>query len=221
MSPSFGVMKQVGRRQFLQNAALAGAGLACASLPLAGAVAQSAGTAELDTRLLARAAAALAKHGDKVFSRELLAIADFAQPSGLPRFHLFNLIDGSNTTLLVSHGIGSDRSHSGRLQQFSNQPGSEATSSGAYLVGENYIGKYGASRRLIGLDPENDQAENRAIVIHPARYVSQSLVASQGKIGRSQGCFAFSFDDIGQVLSRLAPGTLLYADKVDSEGVNI
>lgn len=214
MSPSFGAMQQLGRRKFLQNAALASAGLACASFPLTGAAAQSAHAAELDPRLLARAAAALAKHGDKVFSRDLLAIADFSQPSAIPRFHLFNLIDGSNTTLLVSHGIGSDRTHSGRLQQFSNIPGSEATSSGAYLVGENYSGKYGASRRLIGLDPENDQAENRAIVIHPARYVSQSLVASQGKVGRSQGCFAFSFGDIGEVLSRLAPGSLLYADKL-------
>lgn len=208
------LMKQVGRRQFLQNAALASAGVACASFPLAGAVAQSTSPVELDPRLLARAGAALAKHGDKVFSREMLAIADFSQPSGLPRFHLFNLVNGNNTTLLVSHGIGSDRTHSGRLQQFSNVPGSEATSSGAYLIGESYIGKYGASRRLIGLDPENDQAENRAIVIHPARYVSQSLVATQGKVGRSQGCFAFSFDDIGQVLSQLAPGSLLYADKL-------
>lgn len=207
-------MKQVGRRQFLQNAALTGAGLACASFPLAGAAAQTSTGVELDPRLLARAGAALAKHGDKIFSRDLLAIADFSQPSGLPRFHLFNMIDGSNTTLLVSHGIGSDRAHSGRLQQFSNIPGSEATSAGAYLVGQSYIGKYGASRRLIGLDPENDQAENRAIVIHPARYVNRSLVVTQGKVGRSQGCFAFSFDDIGQVLSRLAPGSLLYADKL-------
>lgn len=207
-------MSELGRRNFLQKAALLGAGALCTSLPLVGAAAQSAASIELDPRLLARAGAALAKHGDKIFSRDILAIADFSQPSGLPRFHLFNLIDGSNTTLLVSHGIGSDRSHSGRLQQFSNIPGSEATSAGAYLIGETYYGKYGQSRRLIGLDPENDQAENRAIVIHPARYVSQSLVASQGKIGRSQGCFAFSFDDIGQVLSRLAPGSLLYADKL-------
>ncbi len=211
---TFNQMAKLGRRQFLQTAALASAGVACASYPLAGAAAQSTNPVELDPRLLARAGAALAKHGDKVFSRDLLAIADFSQPSGLPRFHLFNMIDGSNTTLLVSHGIGSDRGHSGKLQQFSNIPGSEATSAGAYLIGETYYGKYGASRRLIGLDPENDQAENRAIVIHPARYVSQSMVTTQGKIGRSQGCFAFSFEDIGQVLSRLAPGSLLYADKL-------
>jgi L,D-transpeptidase catalytic domain len=170
--------------------------------------------APLDPRLFARAGAALARHSDKVFNRDILAIADYSAASAIPRFHLFNMIDGSTTTLLVSHGKGSDPAHSGWVQGFSNTPGSEASSSGAYLVGESYVGKYGSSRRLIGLDPENDQAENRAIVIHPAWYVSRDIADQQGKVGRSQGCFAFAHDDIGQVLARLAPGSLLYAGKL-------
>jgi hypothetical protein len=207
-------MSQIGRRVFVgSSAAVIGSAFAGCLLPTA-TLAQSVPLPTLNPMLLTKAGAALAKHSDAVFSRDIIAIADFSQPSASPRFHLFNTIDGSMTTLLVSHGIGSDRGHSGWVQEFSNIPGSEATSSGAYLVGEGYIGKYGASRRLIGLDPENDQAENRAIVIHPAWYVSQNMAAQQGKIGRSQGCFAFSFDDIGQVLSRLAPGSLLYAGKL-------
>ena len=70
---TFNQMAKLGRRQFLQTAALASAGVACASYPLAGAAAQSTNPVELDPRLLARAGAALAKHGDKVFSRDLLA----------------------------------------------------------------------------------------------------------------------------------------------------
>jgi hypothetical protein len=204
-------MSLMGRREIL-GAAVGGGSIAfglCAGRLSA----QDTIRSTLNPLLLTQAASALADHGSKIFSRDLMAIADFSQPSALPRFHLFNLINGNTTTLLVSHGIGSDRDHSGWVQQFSNMPGSEATSSGAYLVGEGYVGKYGASRRLIGLDPENDQAENRAIVIHPAWYVSQKLVAEQGKIGRSQGCFAFAGEDIGQVLARLAPGSLLYAGK--------
>jgi hypothetical protein len=81
-------------------------------------------------------------------------------------------------------------------------------------VGDTYYGQYGESRRLLGLEPQNDQAEARAIVIHPAWYVNATLIHEQGKIGRSQGCFAFSQSDIGQILQRVAPGTLLYADKV-------
>jgi hypothetical protein len=207
-------MGEIGRRQLLQGAALGAAGLGIAGLPIGMLSAQPVETSLIDPRLLARATSAVAKHGDKVFNQRVMGIADFSQPSGKPRFHLYNLIDGTTTTLLVSHGIGSDRDHSGWVQEFSNIPGSEATSSGAYLVGESYYGKYGMSRRLIGLDPENDQAESRAIVIHPAWYVSQEVADRQGKVGRSQGCFAFSFDDIGQVLWRLGPGTMLYADKV-------
>jgi hypothetical protein len=207
-------MGNMGRRQFFQNAAVAAAGLGLSGLPFGSIVARASTGQSIPTRLLTKAGAALAIHGDRIANRRLMAIADFSTPSATPRFHLYDLITGDTTTLLVSHGKGSDPSHSGWVQQFSNVPGSEATSEGAYLVGETYYGKYGESRRLIGLEPQNDQAENRAIVIHPAWYVSQSIAEQQGKVGRSQGCFAFSFDDIGQVLTRVAPGSLLYAGKV-------
>lgn len=164
--------------------------------------------------LLSRAKAALEAHKDRISNRDLLAIADFSKPSRDPRFYLVNLQNGQSTTFLVAHGKGSDPGHSGWVQSFSNSHGSEATSAGSYLVGETYFGQYGESRRLIGLDPQNDQAEARAIVIHPAWYVNQTLIQEQGKIGRSQGCFAFSQADIGQILERVAPGSLLYADKV-------
>ncbi|MBL0925402.1 MAG: murein L,D-transpeptidase catalytic domain family protein [Sphingomonadaceae bacterium] len=167
----------------------------------------------LSPLLLNRAKAALEIHKKRIRNHDLLAIADFSRASRDPRFHIVDLRSGQSTALLVAHGKGSDPSHSGWVQHFSNQPGSEATSAGSYLVGGTYFGQYGESRRLIGLEPENDQAENRAIVIHPAWYVSQSLIAEQGKIGRSQGCFAFAQADIRQVLERVAPGTLLYAGK--------
>lgn len=163
--------------------------------------------------LLNRAKAALDAHSSHVRNRDILAIADFSKPSRDPRFHLVNLQSGRSTNFLVAHGKGSDPGHSGWVQSFSNTHGSEATSSGSYLVGDTYFGQYGESRRLLGLDADNDQAEARAIVIHPAWYVSEALIAEQGKIGRSQGCFAFSQSDISQILQRVAPGTLLYADK--------
>lgn len=164
--------------------------------------------------LLSRAKAAQNAHKSRIGNRDILAIADFSKPSRDPRFYLVNLQSGQSTSFLVAHGKGSDPGHSGWVQSFSNLAGSEASSSGSYVVGEGYYGEHGASRRLVGLDAQNDQAEARAIVIHPAWYVSQTMISEQGKIGRSQGCFAFSQDDIGQVLDRLSPGTLLYADKV-------
>lgn len=171
-------------------------------------------TGGLSPLLLNRAKAALDMHGKNVRNRDMIAIADFSRASREPRFYLVDLRGGQPASFLVAHGKGSDPAHSGFVHNFSNLHGSEATSSGSYLVSETYTGHYGESRRLVGLDPQNDQAEARAIVIHPAWYVSQSMVAEQGKIGRSQGCFAFSQSDIGQILQRVAPGTLLYADKV-------
>lgn len=167
-----------------------------------------------DNELLMRARAALERHQDAVVHRDVIGIADFNAPSRLPRFSIVDLASGRAEQLLVAHGRGSDPSHSGWLQSFSNVPGSNATSSGAYLTGQAYSGIHGASRRLAGLDPENSNAEARAIVIHSAWYANPNVVQEQGKLGRSEGCFAFSQADIAQVLERLGPGRLIYADKI-------
>ena len=68
--------------------------------------------------------------------------------------------------------------------------------------------------RLEGLDPTNSAAAPRAIVVHAAWYVSPSIVSMTGKLGRSQGCFAFSTADLKPVLDQLGHGRMLYADKV-------
>ena len=117
------------------------------------------------------------------------------------------------TALRVSHGRGSDPAHSGYLQRFSAQPGSAASSAGAYLTGAAYIGQHGRSRRLIGLEPENSTAESRAIVIHGAWYCEPQVLKQTGKLGRSEGYFAFSQSDVELVFERLGPGHLLYSGR--------
>ncbi len=168
----------------------------------------------LNPRLFEKARAAFSQNYHRLARRDIMAVADFSAPSRVPRFHVVDMIGGKTQALLVAHGKGSDPEHSGFVRQFSNIPGSEATSSGAYLVSDLYYGQHGASRRLIGLDPQNNMAEDRAIVIHAAWYVSDEIATEQGKVGRSQGCFAFSEKDISRVLEQMGPGTLLYADKV-------
>jgi hypothetical protein len=209
-------MSIIGRRQFIHSA-IVGASLLTVPSRAAEIVFQpGTGTGQVGPSplLLARAKAALASHKSRIRNHDLLAIADFSKPSRDPRFYVVDLRSGHATPYLVAHGKGSDPGHSGFVQNFSNVHGSEATSAGSYLVGETYIGQYGESRRLIGLDRQNDQAEARAIVIHPAWYVNQTMIHDQGKIGRSQGCFAFAKQDINVILERVAPGCLLYADKV-------
>ncbi len=167
----------------------------------------------LDPQLLAKAKAALATHDASIKHKDVIGIADYGQHSAKPRFHLVDMINGRTTSLLVAHGKGSDKKHTGWLQEFSNVPGSEASSGGSYRTAAAYVGKHGRSRRLDGLEPSNDMAYQRAIVIHGAWYVDNKMVSKHGKIGRSQGCFAFSESDLDQILHRLGSGRLLYADK--------
>ena len=75
------------------------------------------------------------------------------------------------------------------------------------------MGKHGLSRRLIGLEAENSLAEARGIVVHAAPYVDDRMAATQGRIGRSLGCFAVSHDAIGHVLDRFGAGSLIYVSK--------
>lgn len=180
------------------------------SLPPVPAVA-AAGNA--DTRLVERALAELARHGDRIVHRDMVAVVDFSLASHQPRLHLIDLLGGVTSTLLVAHGRGSDPGNSGRLERFSNRPGSNASSNGSFLTGDTYWGKHGLSRKLIGLDPENDAAERRAIVIHSAGYVSREMARDQGRIGRSHGCFAVAQNDLARVMARLGTGRLLFADK--------
>ncbi len=167
----------------------------------------------VDGALLQRALDALFRHHGAIWSRDIIAIADFGLASSVPRFFLVDIVNGKTTSLLVAHGSGSDPDHSGYLQSFSDVVGSGATSEGAYLAGEAYEGSHGPSRRLIGLDPTNLHAEERAIVIHSAWYANPDMIAKQGKLGRSDGCFAFGDQDIALVLARLGRGRLLYAGR--------
>jgi hypothetical protein len=73
------------------------------------------------------------------------------------------------------------------------------------------MGKHGRSRKLVGLEPANNMAAYRGIVIHAASYVDEDQARAQGRIGRSQGCFAVSYSDLSEVLGRLGSGRLLFA----------
>ena len=179
----------MNRRQFLT----AGAAVTAGALLAGRAGAESLLRPADANALIARANAALDRHAAFIPNRDLVGVADFGRNSAAPRFHLIDLHNARVESYLVAHGRGSDPAHTGWLQRFSNLPGSEATSQGAYLTKDVYFGAHGRSRRLAGLDPENNQAEPRGIVVHGAWYVNAEL-AARGALGRSQGCFAFQQD---------------------------
>ncbi|HEY0625983.1 MAG TPA: murein L,D-transpeptidase catalytic domain family protein [Allosphingosinicella sp.] len=198
------------RRNLLQTGAAAG--LVTAASPVFATVAPP--QPRINPGLLARAKAAMESKRRFLLDTNVIAVADYSQPSASERFYLVNLAGGMVTTYQVSHGRGSDPYHTGYLNYFSNEPGSEASSAGSYITGDVYYGKYGRSLRLKGLDWSNSNAEARAIVVHSAAYAEPRVVEQFGKLGRSEGCFALSQLSLQYVLQQLGPGRLLYSDKV-------
>lgn len=187
--------------------ALAGA-TGCMAVPKAfAAPASSHRPAALDEAL-----AALDRNADRGIARDIIGLVDFSRPSRDQRFQVVDVANGRVlASYLVSHGRGSDPRNTGWVQEFSNRPGSNASSSGSFLTGDAYYGKHGRSRRLHGLDVSNNNAFDRAIVMHGADYVTAGMAERTGRVGRSLGCFAVEQRVRDEVLDRLGKGRLLFA----------
>lgn len=156
----------------------------------------------------------LERAGDAIWKRDIVGIADFGLHSAERRFHFVNLEREEVRSFHVSHGTGSDPEHDGFLNSYSNEEGSNATSRGAYVTWEWYVGRYGTSVRLGGLDPTNEAAFRRAIVMHRAGYAEPSHIARWGRLGRSNGCFAMGEEQFRIALLNLSGGRLLFADSL-------
>jgi hypothetical protein len=95
--------------------------------------------------------------------------------------------------------------------QFSNRYASFQSSLGFYITGGIYKGKHGASLILEGIEKGiNDQAKDRAIVIHGADYVSNQLIKQQGYIGRSLGCPAVPNNQVVEIINTIKGASCLF-----------
>ena len=198
----------------MKGAAVAAAGLAMPLVAPARVFAQPFSVSDQHRRILDVARTQAARAQNLLWRSDIVGVADFALPSALPRLHFANLEAGTVRSFLVAHGKGSDPEHDGFLKLFSNEIGSLATSRGGFITYEWYNGKYGTSIRLGGIDPDNNHALDRAIVMHPAWYANPDMLEKWGKLGRSDGCFAMAEADFNEALWHLSGGRLLYADRL-------
>lgn len=128
---------------------------------------------------------------------------DFSIPSNKKRLFF---IDGNQLMFdtYCAHGSGSGRGTIAK--KFSNTPDSHMSSLGVYKTLDVYTSKkFGLARQVQGLEPTNNKANSRAIVIHKSNYVGAY------KSGNSWGCFAVPNEDIDVVLELTEKGTILVA----------
>lgn len=161
----------------------------------------------LGTELLTRASEARAAAADHVTNQRYMVIIDYRLHSAIPRFYLVDLRDNTARAFLTAHGKGSDRDHDGLADTFSNTNGSKMSSLGSFVTGDTYYGRHGLSLKMHGLDPSNDRALERAIVIHGAAYVNPSRAV----LGRSWGCPALSEKVAERIIPMIKNGVFIYA----------
>jgi hypothetical protein len=144
-----------------------------------------------------------------VKNENIITIVDFSQPSNKKRLYV---VDLQNKQILFNTLVAHGR-NSGALwaKSFSNDASSLKSSPGFYVTEDTYFGENGYSLRLDGQEKNiNDNALNRAVVMHGAPYVDQSAINSLGFLGRSWGCPAVPMSQHKAIINTIKGGTCLF-----------
>jgi hypothetical protein len=135
------------------------------------------------------------------YNESFCFIVNMSIASGKNRFFIYNLKkDSIENSGLVTHGSGSVQP--GDELVFKNTINSLATSLGKYKIGNAYNGQFGLAFKLYGLDPTNDKAFERAIVLHSMNCVPESPVFP-ASICQSWGCPAVAPDFLKLLKSKI------------------
>lgn len=140
---------------------------------------------------------------------EVLTIVDFSLSSKEERMWVIDM----NTKQILLQSLVAHGRNSGFefADNFSNQSESYKSSLGFYLTGEVYQGKHGTSLRLDGMEYGiNNNARDRAVVIHGADYASKDFVKAHGRLGRSQGCPAVPYSVHKELISTIKNKSVLF-----------
>ncbi len=139
----------------------------------------------------------------------VITLIDYTMDSSHKRMHLIDRVTGEVSSMVVAHGRYDTHVFNTRLREkknsiavakyYSNELGSNAPSSGFYIAGQEYDGKYGRSLILHGLEKGiNDNACDRNVVIHKHIMVTESSV----KI-LSSGCPMITSSKLDHVVNLL------------------
>ena len=127
---------------------------------------------------------------DKGFNTNYCFLVDFCIHSGKKRFFVWDFRGDSVVyASLCAHGYGKNSTASKPV--FSNVEGSYCSSLGRYKVGIRSYSKWGINvhYKLHGLEPTNDNAFKRVIVLHSYDLVpATDIYPVHLPLGISQGC---------------------------------
>jgi hypothetical protein len=138
----------------------------------------------------------------KVSNNKYVVMIDYSRSILENRLYLVNTQTAKvEMTSVVSHAW-----NSGMLfaSDFSNENGSEKSSVGAYFTETTYLGKFGYSLVLKGIDKTNSNAKKRLIVVHSSKLMKSIW---------SAGCFALPEKNTRKMIDMIKGGCLVYAYK--------
>ncbi len=145
---------------------------------------------------------------DKI-QNNILTICDFSQSANAKRLYIIDLEAGKLLfNSLVAHGRNTGEEFA---RNFSNEPSSYKSSLGFYVTQSVYQGKHGFSLKLEGVERGfNNNAMERAIVMHGADYVSENFITQHGRLGRSLGCPSVPTELAAPIIETIKDGTCLF-----------
>lgn len=145
----------------------------------------------------------------------LLSIVDLSQSANAKRLYIIDMVEEKllfNTYVAHGRNSGEEFAHS-----FSNKPESNKSSLGFYVTENIYQGAHGLSMRLKGIEHGiNDNAEQRGIIVHGARYVHESFIKQTGRLGRSKGCPAIPQKLCKPIINTIKGGSCFFMFYPDS-----
>lgn len=145
------------------------------------------------------------------YSTKYALLINLGLKSGKKRFLIIDLEKRSIVNSgLVAHGRGKEKFTLSK--KYSNNSGSACSSLGLYKVGGSYNGGFGKSFRLIGLEKTNNNALNRAIVLHSMSCIPDEEI--DYPICQSEGCPSVSpgfLLEISKVIKHSTKPILLWA----------
>lgn len=156
----------------------------------------------------------------KLHNPNIVTIADYSQSSNKKRLYV---IDLKNKKLLFNTYVAHGRNSGGEFaKSFSNQEGSYKSSLGFYITEHPITGSHtGFSLLIDGVEKGiNDNAVQRAIIIHAAEYATENFIKKYGRLGRSYGCPSLPPEMNKQIIDVIQGGTCLFLYNPDKEYIS-